>query len=376
MREIRDTTFVLKPDFRMPYTQGHPFGLTPRGAIWVPPRHPGLLIRGCQIIGWSDRWLDRWSSDHPKWIGVDGSSRPLQELSGITADQVDGLTIEDVQIERMPGAGVYLAAVRDASIQRVVTRRCFTAVHLEYFSPASEERPKKLPRRLSSDVLIDGCIAIDNWGVSYPRRSEDYRDIYDPDECIGSMGFYLYSAERLTVRRCMAIGSMKGGLKFGHCKDALIEDFYGRSILSMGSLYWSDTRGAYQTETMAGGTVNKPLLSENIRIVNATLARGASLTPPNLRLLAARVRVATSQPGEDRRRPHLGAESAGHRIHPGLGRRRDRRARRDVPWAQARRRAHARVRGLFSIGDYGAPRSLPSSVNADLLTVNEWRASD
>lgn len=376
VREIVDTTFVLRPDFRMPYTQGHPFGLTPRGAIWVPPRHPGLLIRGCQIVGWSDRWLPSWSTDHAKWIGYDGTSRPLQECTGIAADQVDGLTVQDVQIERMPGAGIYLAAVRDTSLLRVQTRRCFSAVLLEYFSPASEQRLRELPRRLSADVLIDSCIAMDNWGVGYPKRSEDYRDIYDPTQCIGSMGFYLYSADRLTVRRCVSIGSNKGGIKLGHCRDASIEDFYGNSLQLMGSLYWSAERGPYQTESMAVGSPDDPLLSENVRIVDAVLNKGASLTPPD-RVYWPMSCVYPFRNPVQIRGGHIWAQNPP-----------------DIGYIQAWEGVAIDVRGvtfhgpkpvaartpgsggMFSIGDYETPKSRPSSINADLLTVNTWRASD
>jgi hypothetical protein len=376
VREIRDTTFVVRPDFRMPYTQGLPFGLTPRGVIWVPPNHPGLLIRGCQIVGWSDRWVNRWSSDDPDWIGKDGSSRPLQECNGITADYVAGLTIEDVQIERMPGSGVYLAAVRDASIHRVHTRRCFSAVQIDYFSPVSEQRRAQLPRRLSSDVVLDGCIAMDNWGIGYAGREEYYRGIYDPAECIGSAGFYLYSTERLTVRRCLSIGSNKGGMKLAHCRDALIEDFYGRSIQLVGCLYWSKERGPHQLPTMADGSPSDPMLSERIRVVNPTLSRGASLTPPSWDYWP----IACAYP---HRSPiqieggHVWAQNP-----PTMG------------YLQAWEGVAVDVRGvtfhgpkpasleapefsgLFSIGGYGGPKSRPSSINRDLLTANEWRATD
>jgi len=376
VREIRDTTFVLKPDFLMPYTLGHPFGLTPRGAIWVPPNHPGLLIRGCQIVGWSDHWLDRWSTDYPNWIGKDSSSRPRQECAGITADYVADLTIEDVQIERMPGPGIYLAAVRNANLLRVQTRRCYAAVILDYYSPVAEERPGELPRRLSSDVLLDGCIAMDNWGVGYPKRSEDYRDIYDPAECIGSSGFYLYSTDRLTMRRCISIGSNKGGVKVGHSRDVLIEDFYGRSIQLMGCLYWDRSRGPYQLPTVAAGSPNDPLLSERVRVVNPTLSKGASLTPLSWDYWPISCVYPHRTPVQIEG-GHIWAQ------HPP-----------EIGYIQAWEGVALDVRGvtfhgpkptsarftesggLFSIGDYGGARSQPSTINADLLTVNTWRETD
>lgn len=376
VREIRDTTFVLHPDFRMPYTYGHPFGLTPRGAIWVPPQHPGLLIQGCQIVGWSDRWLDKWSSGHPDWIGKDGSSRPLEECTGITADYVDGLAIEDVQIERMPGAAVYLAAVRNASVRRVHTRRCFSAVLLDYFSQVSEQRRGQLPRRFSSDVVLDGCIAMDNWNSAYPQRTEQYRGIYDPAECIGSSGFYLYSADRLTVRRCISIGSNKGGLKLGHCRDTLIEDFYGRSIQLQGCLYWSESRGPYQTELVAVGTPSDPLLSERIRVVNPTLTKGASLTAPSWDYWPISCVWPHRTPVQiegghiwAQKPPEIGYIQGWEGVALDV---------RGVTFHGPKPVA-ARTPGsggMFSIGDYGSPRSRPSSINEDLLTVNEWRAAD
>ena len=375
VREISDTTFVLRPDFLLPYTQGLPYGLVPRGAIWVPPNHPGLLIRGCQVVGSSDRWQPRWSSDYPNWLGKDGSSRPLQECAGISADYVSGLTIEDVQIERIPGSGVYLAAVRDASVLRVQTRRCFNGVAIDYFSPAAEQRRAELPRRLSADVVVDGCIAMDNWGIGYPKRDEYYRGIYDPSECIGASGFYMFSTERLTVRRCISIGSNKGGIKLGHCRDALIEDFYGRSIQLVGCLYWSKDRGPYQLYTVAAGTANDPLLSERIRVVNPTLNEGASLTPPSWDYSPISCVFPHATPVQI---------EGGHiwRQTPTKG-----------GYLQAWEGVSVDVRGvtfhgprpqlnssqfaeLFAIGQYGGPRSRPSSINQDVLTANSFREAD
>jgi hypothetical protein len=247
------------------------------------------------------------------------------------------------------------------------------AVKLDYYSPASEERLGDLPRRWSADVTIEDSVSRDAWGRSHPPREEHFRDIYRPEQCIGSDGFYLYSCDRLRMRRCATIGSSKGGMKVGYLRDAIIEDFYGRDILVSGTLYWSQELGAHQLPTMAEGTPTSPLVSEDVRIINPTLYDGASLTHNGW--LQFPIQLSLPQQGTSiegghiwaRKPPNIGYLQAWEGVEVDV---------RGVTFHGPRPLGASPGDGLISVGQYGGARSLPSSINADFIEANEWREAD
>jgi len=118
------------------------------------------------------------------------------------------------------------------------------------------------------------------------------------------------------------------------------------------------------------------LLSERIRVVNPTLNKGASLTPPDWDYWPISCVFPHRTPVQiagghiwAQNPPKIGYIQAWEGVAVDV---------RGVTFHGPKPTA-ARTPGsggLFSIGDYGSRKSRPSSINEDLLTVNEWREAD
>jgi hypothetical protein len=365
-REIANKRFVLDTS-QIAYS-GLPTGnagrmpgsdtqLSAFGLLTLPPGANGIRIVNCEFVGpW--RSIARVPDRKP------GSPRLLK---GIAMYHATDIRIEACEFDYIPREAIYFYGCTGVEIEDVWSRNCTQLVRADWMG-----RPRSRHIRLNRLHHADG------WGGANLAKDPEYASVYQRGRAVGTNAVSGYYADA-EISNLTTSGEVKSGLKLVNPVRVSLDRVYSPRLMIQGTIGWNHTGdpregegklGAYNPagfdETLGDHAMEVTIGRSRFRPQENAWKHGDSGNTIQLSYHQERIRFRNCviyRPGNP---SNVG-------IHAWDGVEADVRACQFVGWPRPDDplKPHP-AQKIVRTGDYGEPGSLPASINADFVEVNEF----
>lgn len=195
---------------------------------------PGLTFKECHFLGHAG--LDPESTD----AAVNG-------VNGISAEWVDGLSVQDSRFELLSGVGIRIAGCRGTEVRACHSRRTLGLLAADYFVTL---QPHAQWIRANSGLFVHGyCTHRDGQGGQ--RSNPNWKSIYDPRRGFGGNGLNVTAAD-FEIVDFAVVGETNVCVKTVDAQRGRIARCHGGSIMAQGSCYWDAVQGPHSVHPTGG----------------------------------------------------------------------------------------------------------------------------